>query len=271
MAKYTKKSAKKKKNKFNLTLLIAFIAIFSLLLFFLKRSNDDLFIPVNSEERSKRDYTIDEFTKGVDISYYQGDVDFNMLYDQGIKFAFIKATEGGSHVDPKFFENYENAKKSNVKVGVYHFFRFEVPIKEQVDNFIKNVKLDSHDLPPVIDLEYYGEYTKNPADTEKVKSDLRYMIDEFYKAYGKNTIIYCNSYVYDRYILGDFKDVDIWYRKIGSEVPEIFDGRQWMVWQYDDHGILEGYGGAGAHKYIDLNYFYGDLADLENYGKTKRK
>lgn len=207
--------------------------------------------------------------RGVDISRYQGDVDFDILYDQSIRFAFIKATEGIGHIDPLFIQNWENGKASDIKIGAYHFYRFEYSGKEQGEHFINNVSLESEDLPPVIDLEYYGEYIDNPASPNTVKEDLREMIEILYNAYGKKPIIYCNRYVYNHYIKGDFTDVDIWFRYIhkNQKFPELSDGRQWTFWQYDDKGELEGYGGIGANEYIDLNYFYGNIKELEEYGR----
>lgn len=209
------------------------------------------------------------FTKGVDISRYQGDVDFDTLYNQNINFAFIKATEGVDYIDPNFLKNWENGKNSNVKIGAYHFYRFEYSGKEQGENFIKNVTLKKEDLPPVIDLEYYGEYVDNPAPSEEVKKNLHDMIDIFYNEYNKRPIIYCNRFVYDKYISGEFPDIDIWFRYVHKDrlVPELSDGREWTFWQFDDEGQLEGYGGSGASKYIDLNYFNGSLRELERYGR----
>ncbi|MBR4257050.1 MAG: lysozyme, partial [Clostridia bacterium] len=62
--------------------------------------------------------------RGVDVSHYQGDVDWETLSKQGISFAFIKATEGSSYVDLTFEKNYVEANKTVLRVGAYHFFSF---------------------------------------------------------------------------------------------------------------------------------------------------
>ena len=69
----------------------------------------------------KKEYKI----KGIDVSAYQGDIDWNILSKQGIVFAFIKATEGSSYVDERFKTNYENASKTDLKIGAYHFFSYD--------------------------------------------------------------------------------------------------------------------------------------------------
>ena len=69
---------------------------------------------------SEEDYPI----RGVDVSYYQGEIDWEILAEENIDFAFIKATEGSSHIDTKFKENWEQSGKTRLKRGAYHFFIF---------------------------------------------------------------------------------------------------------------------------------------------------
>ena len=73
--------------------------------------------------------------RGVDVSAYQGDIDWDILSSQNIQFAFIKATEGSDFVDEHFKENWEKARTTELKVGAYHFFSFESPGKTQAENF----------------------------------------------------------------------------------------------------------------------------------------
>lgn len=61
--------------------------------------------------------------RGVDVSSYQGKIDWNVIASQGISFAFVKATEGSSLVDPCFASNYGNAAAAGLQVGAYHFFQ----------------------------------------------------------------------------------------------------------------------------------------------------
>jgi lysozyme len=59
--------------------------------------------------------------QGIDVSYWQGDIDWLKVREAGVHFAFIKATEGGDHLDPKFLENWEGAKRVGIARGAYHF------------------------------------------------------------------------------------------------------------------------------------------------------
>lgn len=76
---------------------------------------------------------------GVDVSHYQGDIDWTVLQSQNIDFAYIKATEGSSSVDEKFVENWEEAEQTFLKVGAYHFFSFDSEGKTQAQNYIQTV------------------------------------------------------------------------------------------------------------------------------------
>ncbi|MDO5028244.1 MAG: GH25 family lysozyme [Bacillota bacterium] len=258
----TKKRPKRRNKKrtfkirrlvFGLFLLSIFVVIFSFLF-----------------KRGKLEDQVEKltFVRGVDVSRYQGEVDFNKLYDQSIRFAFIKATEGKNHQDENFSTNWAKARETKMKISAYHFYTFSVSGDDQADNFISHVDLREGDLGPVIDLEFYGSYINDPLSKDQVDPDLRRLVDRLYQAYGKKVIIYCNKYVYEKYLYEGYEDVDIWYRSISSDFPRLPKNRSWVFWQYDDKGRLDGYGGPGASQYIDLNYFHGDMKDLEDYGRS---
>ena len=97
--------------------------------------------------------------KGVDVSEYQGEVDWDKIKEQNIDFAFIKATEGSKGKDDSFDKNYEKLKNMDMLLGLYHFFSFESLGEEQADNYIKvvgNIKNDESLILPIIDIEYYS-------------------------------------------------------------------------------------------------------------------
>ena len=78
--------------------------------------------------------------KGVDVSSYQGEINWEILSEQNISFAFIKATEGSSLVDKNFAYNFEEAKKTSIAVGAYHFFSYDSKGETQAENFINTVE-----------------------------------------------------------------------------------------------------------------------------------
>ena len=80
--------------------------------------------------------------QGIDVSYWQGDIDWRKVREAGIQFAFIKATEGGDHLDPKFLQNWHAAKRAGVARGAYHFIYWCRLASEQADWFVRNVPRD---------------------------------------------------------------------------------------------------------------------------------
>ena len=90
---------------------------------------------------------------GADVSHWQGDVDFSLLEQQGVRFAFIKATEGSAHVDERFEENLARVQETDMKFGFYHFFSFDSPGETQAEHYIARVPALENLQPPVIDVE----------------------------------------------------------------------------------------------------------------------
>ncbi|MDD2268002.1 MAG: GH25 family lysozyme [Eubacteriales bacterium] len=211
---------------------------------------------------SKTKYPI----RGVDVSSYQGVIDWDVLSAEGIDFAFIKATEGSDFVDPRFSYNYENAVGTNLRIGAYHFFSFDSSGETQADNFINNVYQIEKMLPPVVDVEFYGKYLSSPpTDVETIKTELRMMLERLEENYRITPIIYATEESYVLFLKNDFMEYPIWIRNVITK-PSLSDGREWTFWQYTNRETLKGY--KGTEKYIDMNVFNGTAEEFENlFGK----
>lgn len=196
--------------------------------------------------------------KGVDVSHYQGEIDWEHFREQGIDFAFIKATEGSSLVDERFEENREGAKAAGLYAGAYHFFSFDSTPASQAEHFIATVGDLSGSLPPVVDIEFYGDKRKNPPEKAYVVSGLRELLEALEEEYGVRPIIYTTYTVYNRYIRNAFQEYPLWIRNVYYPPGDI--GRQWTFWQYCDTGALGGT--AGEEKFVDLNVFRESREDL---------
>lgn len=193
---------------------------------------------------------------GVDVSHYQGEIDFEKLEEQGMSFVFIKATEGSTHVDERLAENASNVKRSLIRAGYYHFFSYDSPGASQAENFIENVPFQEGMLPPVIDVEFYGGYCIKPADSVWVETQLRAMIDVLESHYGMRPIIYCTQKAYSLYIKDRFDDCDLWIRSVYWRPLS----KDWTFWQYTDRAKLEGY--RGEEECIDVNVFQGTMEEF---------
>lgn len=199
-------------------------------------------------------------TCGVDVSEYQGKIDWDTLHRENVTFAFIKATEGSSYVDPYFSDNWISAHDSGIIPGAYHFFSFDSKAETQAENFISVVPCAENSLPPVIDIEFYGKYRRaHPPNRDLVISELKYLLDCFESTYGKKPIIYATVSTYREYISGHFDDYPLWIRSVYVPAP-FFVGNRWIFWQYSDKAKLSGYSGPEAH--IDMNVFNGTYEEL---------
>lgn len=200
--------------------------------------------------------------RGVDVSAYQGGIDWAVLAQQGIDFAYIKATEGSSYVDECFAYNYENALNTELRVGAYHFFSFDSEGARQAEHFIRTVKPCADMLPPVVDLEFYGDKAKSPPEKSAVLSELDPFIERIEAHYGMKPVIYATKASYDLYLAGEYADCDIWIRDVIT-TPSLSDGRAWTFWQYTNRATLDGY--SGAERYIDMNVFFGTTEEFARY------
>ncbi len=198
--------------------------------------------------------------QGIDVSHYQGSIDWKTIESQNIDFAFIKATEGSGLVDENFSENWKNAAQTSVLSGAYHFFSFDSSPKTQAELYIKTVgELDGR-LPPVVDVEFYADNYKAPPSRGEVIADLSEFISELSDYYGTNPIIYTTYSVYNRYIRGNFNDDPLWIRNVYYK-PIFFQDTEWSFWQYSDTEKLDGC--SGEEEFIDRNVFNGSKTELE--------
>ena len=199
--------------------------------------------------------------QGIDLSHYQGEVDWDQLRQSGISFAFIKATEGSRTVDERFSENWQNAAGTGLCIGAYHFFSFDSPAEDQAALYKNTVgNLDGR-LPPVLDVEYYGKKEKNPPEREKTIAEIQKLLDLLEIEYQVKPILYTTYPVYHRYIQDNFDSYPLWIRNVYYK-PGFDIGRDWLFWQYSDTSVMEGY--QGEEPYIDRNVFAGSKEELKN-------
>jgi len=189
---------------------------------------------------------------GIDISHHQGKINWNLVSSENFNFAFIKATEGVSFRDKRYYINYRNAKKIGLKTGSYHFFRANLSPKKQARHFIKTIRLQSGDLLPVIDIESLDGVRRSVL-IERVDIFLK----EIEKEFGVKPIIYSSCNFYNLYLRSSFKDYPIWIAKYGLTEPILLDFNKYEFWQYSEKGKVKGING-----YTDMNLFYGGSNDL---------
>ncbi|MBO5268623.1 MAG: hypothetical protein J6B13_07690 [Muribaculaceae bacterium] len=193
--------------------------------------------------------------RGIDISAHNGNVDFGRVLRDSIDFVYIKATEGATWRDAMFERNYRAARDAGLAVGIYHFFRFDVPGWRQSVNIIGLIGDRHLDLPVAIDVEEWG----NPSEftTDEIIADLRSLV-ELLRQNGREPIIYTNKNGYYRFVRGHFDDVALWICSFTS--PALAERGRWTIWQHSHVGRVDGISGD-----VDLCTFnspgHGDYAE----------
>ena len=183
-------------------------------------------------------------TIGVDISSYQADVDMEKLKEQDISFVYIKATEGSSLQDNMFAANWTNAEKSGLPSGAYHFFSFDSPGSTQAENFINTVGDDLKGrLLSVVDVEYYGDKENNPPAKEDVIRELTVFMNALEEHYGTKPMIYTGASIYNKYLQDFSGEYKFWITSLYTPLNWNYND-DWYIWQYLNHGVLEGYSGG---------------------------
>jgi lysozyme len=200
--------------------------------------------------------------RGIDISHHQGAIDWSAMRRDHVRFVYMKATEGGDHVDRRFARNWRAAERAGIAHGAYHFFTLCKPGIAQAHNFMRTVREDDDAMPPAVDLEFAGNCKARPSK-QAVLAELATFLSTLERHYGKRPILYVTRRFHDRYLAGAFTDHGFWIRSIYF-TPNL-PGRPWLFWQFHDRGARSGIKGR-----VDLNVFNGDWAAFERWRKSGR-
>ena len=202
---------------------------------------------------------------GIDVSKYQGDIDWQAVRSGGIQFAYIKATEGADRVDPKFFQNWEGARAAGVKRGAYHLAYWCRAPQEEMANFLRTVPNDPDALPPVLDVEATptSGTCKKTLYREETIAQMRQMLQMMERAYGKRPVIYSTVDFYEAILHPSaLEEYPIWVRSVKHHPSVKYAGRDWTFWQYQSDAYVR-----GIPTKVDRNAFFGDEKDWKNWLK----
>ena len=192
---------------------------------------------------------------GIDVSSHNGDIDFDMVKADGYSFVIIKASEGLEHHDSRFATNYDNARKSGLKVGAYHFFRKDTDGLNQAKNFLETIGWRKLDLPLVVDVEDWSN-AKNVED-ERTQKNLDAMLDNL-RSRGHKVMVYTNGDGYKKYIKDGQININLWL--CAFKQPDKLKHIPHQLQQYSHWGRVKGIWGD-----VDLNVFNGSQEQWDKW------
>lgn len=190
--------------------------------------------------------------QGIDVSHYQGIINWPQVKAAGIVYAYAKATDGITYTDPNFAANWQNMQAAGVLRGAYHFYETGDDPVAQAQHFIDTLgRLSSDDLAPVVDIEALnGSYGGN-----SVAANLQTWLDTVASACGRRPMIYTNPGFWNHYVAADFSAYPLWVADYGVRAPQIPTGwTEWTLWQYSQQGSVDGVAG-----YVDLDVSAGSI------------
>lgn len=206
------------------------------------------------EPQYPQDYEI----HGIDVSHYQGNIDWQklrtaMIGQKPIRFVMIKATEGANHIDKQFKENFIQSRENGFIRGAYHFYSTKSSAREQAFYYLQQVHLEEGDLPPVLDVEHKPENMS----TEDFQMEILTWLHTVEDRYHIKPIIYTYYKFKEKYLSDQrFDDYPYWIAHYYVKKVE-YNGK-WKFWQHTDVGKLPGIKGD-----VDLNIYNGSYYDLK--------
>lgn len=194
---------------------------------------------------------------GIDVSHHQGSINWSAVTHpdstRQLYFVFMRATVG-TQVDNRFTENWKGAANTDLKRGAYHYYWSNVNSATQAAAFIKEVTLDSGDLPPVLDIEDIS----NVQNKVSLRKGLKNWIKIIETHYGIKPIIYTGEAFYKDILQPDayFENYSrLWianYNRVSQ--PRV----SWDFWQYSDRFPVN-----GIETPVDGNVYSGSREEFE--------
>ncbi len=199
---------------------------------------------------------------GIDVSHYDGTIDWAMVKASGIDFAFMKSTESTTFVDPEFATNWKGAGAAGVIRGAYHFLRPEIDPVAQADFFVATAGVpQAGDLPLALDLEV----TDNLSGAAVATAAQQFLARVQEKS-GRVPVVYTSASFWTT--IGSppstgFDGDALWVAHWTTKCPNLPPAwMTWSFWQNASTGTVPGISGSGN---VDLDQFNGSLAALQGY------
>ncbi len=186
--------------------------------------------------------------QGIDVSRWQGTIDFSKVKKSGVDIVYIKASEGKSYIDPYFERNYEQAKANNLKVGFYHYVtaRSQDAARTQAIFFSNVISQTEPNCKLAMDFEDFGNLS-----IYQINEISKVFLETLSKETKTEVVIYSNSYSAKNIFSKELTKYPLWVAHYNVSNPSN-NGKwnSWVGWQYTSTGTIPGISG-----YVDKNYF----------------
>lgn len=191
----------------------------------------------------------DEVFSGIDVSVYQGDIDFEQVKNSGIEVVYIRAGYGFSVTDPKFEENYTNATKAGLKCGAYYFVtaRNTEQAYLQATRFAELISGKTFAARPAMDFEEFGNLGKNGINIVGLA-----FMQKLRELTGIVPILYTDAYNASETWDWNFAQFPLWVADYDAEEPYVTSNiwQSYAGFQYSDRGEI-----PGIYGNVDLDRF----------------
>ena len=177
---------------------------------------------------------------GIDVSGHQGAINWGRVRDDGVSFAYLKATEGVTFVDTTFATNWRATQAVGLPHGAYHFFTICTSGIQQAQHFLAVAPPEAASLPAAVDLELSGNCTTRPPAAD-VRRELQAFIGAVELATGRPLVLYVGHDFEVAYGIGVDRPrwTPRWFRRPAD---------MWAMWQASGDGRV-----AGVHGPVDLD------------------
>lgn len=199
-----------------------------------------------------KNYKTDNTSVGIDVSKWQGDIDFKKVRESGAEFVMIRigyqdGFDGDYIMDPYFKQNMEKAKENNLKIGIY-FYSYSNSIEEsekQAEWVINNLKNYEIDLPVVYDWEVWSSFNSINASLHKFNLMAETFLKKIEDAGYKSMLYSSKNYLENIWELQNYKT---WLAHYTNKTN--YNGNYYM-WQMCSDGKIDGING-----YVDIDILY---------------
>lgn len=203
--------------------------------------------------------------QGIDVSRWQGKIDWTKVKQEQIRFAYIKLTQGDDHLDPFFERNWKESKDAHIPRGAYHFVSWCSSPEAQIELIKRALPKDHGELPIVLDLEWNARTRScSPkVDRSKILAHMATMINALEAFDHRTVIIYTNATFHRDVLEGNLYLYPHWLRSVHRPPDQFYGDRDWVFWQFTSTGRVKGIQGD-----VDRNVFNGNEHEWKRLLKT---